>query len=307
MKVVFMGTPDFAVPSLQKLIENNYEIQAVFTQPDKPKGRGHKLCFSPVKELALEYNLPVYQPTTLRTQDIAEQIKSLKPDFIIVAAYGKILPKSILEIPEYGCINVHGSLLPKYRGAAPIQHAVLNGDKVTGITTMYMGEGLDTGDILLKEEVQIGEDETSEELFDRMKVVGADLLIKTLQGLVSGEVSPVPQDDALSTYASVITKDLSPIDWSLENYVIHNKVRGLNSWPCAESLYKGKKIKIHRTVIADADGSAGKLYCKDKKLYVYCGKGSLEILELQLENGKRMSGSAFLLGHPLTDDVILGE
>ncbi len=294
-----MGTPDFAVPTLKKLIEDGYDIISVFTQPDKPKGRGHKMQFSPVKELALENNLEIFQPNTLKDESVINLIKEQNPDVIVVAAYGKILPEDILNIPKYGCVNVHGSLLPKYRGAAPIQWAVLNGDKVTGVTTMLMGKGLDTGDMLLKREVEIPSDETSGELFDRLSLIGADLLVETLEALKSNTVTPQKQNDAESNYASLITKALSPIDWSKSAAEIHNQVRGLNPWPCASSHYGKKAIKVHCTKVIEGSGEAGKLFVSDKHLCVYCGKDALQLLEVQLENGKRMTGDVFLVGHPV--------
>lgn len=305
MKVVFMGTPDFAVPTLKKLIDKKYEVVSVFTQPDKPKGRGHKMQFPPVKELALENNIEVFQPTTLKDEAVVNLIKEQNPEVIVVAAYGKILPESILNIPKYGCINVHGSLLPKYRGAAPIQWSVLNGDKVTGVTTMYMGKGLDTGDMLLKKEVEILPDETAGELFDRLSVIGADLLTDTLDALVNNTVTPQKQDENESSYAPMITKALSPIDWNESALEIHNQVRGLNPWPCASSHFGEKAIKIHRTKVIDGKGQTGKLFVNNKHLCVYCGKGALQLLEVQLENGKRMTGDAFLVGHPINDDSCL--
>ncbi len=305
MKVVFMGTPDFAVPTLKKLIDKKYEVVSVFTQPDKPKGRGHKMQFPPVKELALENNIEVFQPTTLKDEAVVNLIKEQNPEVIVVAAYGKILPESILNIPNYGCINVHGSLLPKYRGAAPIQWSVLNGDKVTGVTTMYMGKGLDTGDMLLKKEVEILPNETAGELFDRLSVIGADLLTDTLDALVNNTVTPQKQDENESSYAPMITKALSPIDWNESALEIHNQVRGLNPWPCASSHFGKKAIKIHRTKVIDGKGQAGKLFVNNKHLCVYCGESALQLLEVQLENGKRMTGDAFLVGHPINDDSCL--
>lgn len=300
-----MGTPDFAVPTLQKLIDSDYEITSVFTQPDKPKGRGHKMQFSPVKELAIANNLEVFQPNTLKDEAVINSIREQCPDFIVVAAYGKILPEAILNIPPYGCINVHGSLLPKYRGAAPIQWSVLNGDKATGVTTMYMGKGLDTGDMLLKTEVEIGANETAGELFDRLAPIGADLLMETLEALVNKTVTPEKQDDSKSNYASIITKALSPIDWNKSATEIHNQVRGLNPWPCASSHFGEKGIKIHRTEVLNMSGKAGKLFMNGNHLCIYCGDGALQLVEVQLENGKRMSGDVFVNGHPIKDDSYL--
>lgn len=296
MNIVFMGTPDFAVPSLEALCESGHNVTAVFTQPDKPVGRKQILTPPDVKVCAEKHGLPVFQPATLKDNNSVEEIKSLNPDVIAVVAYGKILPKAVLDIPKYGCINVHGSLLPEYRGAAPIQQAVLNGDKVTGVTTMYMGEGLDTGDILLTRETEIGENETSAELFDRLSVMGADLLIETLSNLKN--ITPQKQDESKATYTSKITKELCPIDWNKNNTEIHNKVRGLQTWPVATSTLNGKDVKIHSTVLCDKGGAPGEIISVNP-LTVACGAGSLIIKELQLSGKKRMDSKSFLLGHPL--------
>ena len=297
MNIVFMGTPDFAVPTLERLCQSEHNVKAVFTQPDKPVGRKQIMTPPDVKVYAEKYGLKVFQPTSLKDDNSYKEIKELDPDVIVVVAYGKILPKNVLDIPRFGCVNVHGSLLPKYRGAAPIQQAVLNGDKVTGVTTMYMGEGLDTGDILLTKETEIGENETSAELFDRLAVMGADLLIDTLSKLSS--ITPVKQDESMATYTSKITKELCPIDWSLKNTEIHNKVRGLQTWPVAVSTLNGKDIKIHSTLLCDKQGRAGEIISTDP-LTVACGEGSLIIKELQLSGKKRMDSKSFLLGHKLT-------
>ena len=250
-----MGTPDFAVPCLQALIDNGENVQAVFTQPDKPKGRGYKMLPPPVKSLALTYNIPVYQPLSLKKGEDAENalniLKDLSPDLIIVVAYGKILPKEILELPKFYCINVHASLLPRYRGAAPIQWCVLNGEKETGVTTMLMAEGLDTGDMLLKESVAIGDDETASELHDRLSAVGAELLIKTISAVKVDTITREKQEDSLSNYASMITKDMCPIDFSLPAQQIHNKIRGLSASPCAVTMLNGKRLKIFKSTMSD--------------------------------------------------------
>ena len=298
MNIVFMGTPDFAVPTLEKLAQSGHNILAVYTQPDKPVGRKQILTPPDVKVCAEKYGIPVYQPTTLRDENSYKELKELNPDAIVVVAYGKILPKEILDIPRYGCVNVHGSLLPKYRGASPIQSAVLNGDKISGVTTMYMGVGLDTGDILLQSETEIGENETSAELFDRLAVMGADLLLETLTALENGTVKPVEQDDSLATHTAKITKDLCPIDWTKPNTEVHNKVRGLQTWPVATSTVNGKDIKIHSTLLCDKKGEAGEVISTNP-LTVACGTGSVVIKELQLNGKKRMDSKSFLLGHPL--------
>lgn len=296
MNIVFMGTPDFAVPPLERLCESEHNVKAVFTQPDKPVGRKQILTPPDVKVCAEKYGVQVFQPKTLKNDNSFEEIKAQNPDVIVVVAYGKILPKNILDIPKYGCINVHGSLLPKYRGAAPIQQAVLNGDKITGVTTMYMGEGLDTGDILLTSETEIGENETSAELFDRLSVMGADLLIETLSKLDS--ITPIKQDESKATYTSKITKELCPIEWTKPNTEIHNQVRGLQTWPVAVSTLNGKDVKIHSTLLCDKQGKAGEIISLNP-LTVACGEGSLIIKELQLSGKKRMDSKSFLLGHSL--------
>ncbi len=315
MNIVFMGTPDFAVPSLKALCgsENAYHISAVFTQPDKPVGRKRILTPPPVKSAA-PADVPVYQPATLKGEDVVNCLRELNPDLIVVVAYGKILPKNILDIPKCGCINIHGSLLPKYRGAAPIQRAVIDGETVTGVTSMLMSEGLDTGDILLQEKVNILPNETSGELFDRLSLVGADLLLRTIDKLMSGTVIPRKQDDTLSTYAAMLDKSESPIDFTCGAPAIHNKVRGMNPWPVATAVLPsdgkaflanskdaavGKKIKIYRTRLLNSETSlaaAGTVLCTSP-LIVACGKGTIELVEVQPEGGKRMTGDAFARGY----------
>lgn len=301
MRIVFMGTPDFAVPSLEALLRRGHEIAAVYTQPDKPKGRGHKLLPPPVKVLALEHNIPVYQPTTFRNAEAVETLRALQPELIVVAAYGKILPPDVLAIPPYGCINVHGSLLPKYRGAAPIQWAVLNGDKVTGVTIQRMAEGVDTGDMLAKAETEIGPDETSGELFDRLMVLGAELLVDTIDKL--NTLTPEPQDDALATHAPMIQKEMGAVDWTKPASQVHNLVRGLNPWPAAYLTIDGKRMKLWKTKPVKARGLPGVLTVLDGEMTVYCGEDAVQLVEIQPENGKRMRGSDYLRGHPLTHDI----
>lgn len=299
MRVVFMGTPDFAVPSLQKLLDRGEDVCAVFTQPDKPKGRGHKLQAPPVKELALKHNIPVYQPTTLRDEAAQAILKDLAPEVIIVAAYGKLLPKAVLDLPPHGCINVHGSLLPKYRGAAPIQWAVINGEKTAGVTTMYMGEGMDTGDMLLKAETEVGEDETAGELFDRLMVLGAELLDETLNALQAGTLTRTPQNEAEATHAPMLSKELSKLDFTRPAEELHNLIRGLNPWPCAVATLHGKRMKLLASKVVPQQGAPGTVAEHNGELLVYCGQDALALTELQTENGKRMSGGQYLLGHPL--------
>lgn len=298
MNIVFMGTPDFAVPSLLSLVKSEHKVLAVFTQPDKPKGRGYTLTPPPVKVCAAENNIPVYQPEKVKDGTAFEIIKELAPDVIVVVAYGKILPKNIIDYPKYGCINVHGSLLPKYRGAAPIQWAVLNGESETGVTTMLMNEGLDTGDILLKSVTKIGENETSGELFDRLMTMGADLLLETLDGLSKNKLTPIKQDDSLSTYASVLDKSLCQIDWNKSAVEVHNKVRGLSPWPVAVTMLNGKRVKIHKTEVSDGSGDAGEIISLNP-LTVACKSGAVKIITLQLEGKKAMDSKSFLAGHKL--------
>lgn len=301
MKIVFMGTPEFAVPCLERIIKDGHEVAAVFTQPDKPKGRGYAMTPPPVKVCALEHGIEVFQPKSMKNGEAFEILKEIAPELIAVVAFGKILPKEILELPKYGCINVHGSLLPKYRGAAPIQWSVLNGDKVTGITTMYMDVGLDTGDMLLKSETEIGENETSGELHDRMAQIGAELLSETIKGLEKGTVTRTKQDDSESCYASMLDKSMCAINWNDSAAKVHNKVRGLSPWPVAVTAINGKKVKIHKTLIHAGDGVQGQ--CGEivslVPFVVACGQGSVEILELQLEGKKRMKSRDFLMGHRL--------
>ena len=290
MNILFMGTPEFAVPSLKKIIFSKHNIVGVFTQPDKPKGRGYKLSFPAVKEEALK--------------------QELNPDVIVVVAYGKILPKEIIKFPKYGCINVHASLLPKYRGAAPIQWSIINGEKITGITTMYMNEGLDTGDIILKKSVEIEDNETSHELSNKLSMMGANLLLDTLELIDSGGLNRIKQNDEDASYAPMIDKSLSWIDWNKSAKEIHNLVRGLNSWPSAITKINGKIFKIHRTKICEEkieNEESGKII-SISPLVVSCGYNtSLEIIELQCEGKKRMLSSDFLRGHKLTINTKLGE
>lgn len=308
MKVIFMGTPDFAVPCLEKLIEKKYEVAAVFSQPDKPVGRKQILTPPPVKECAIQNDIPVYQPSTLRNEETIEQIKSINADVIIVVAYGKILPVEVLNAAKYGCINVHASLLPKYRGAAPIQWAVINGDKETGVTIMQMDEGLDTGDMLRVEKTEILENETSEELFDRLSHLGADALIKTLDVIENENTAPVSQPEGDFGYAKKITKELSPINWNSTAFEVHNLVRGLQTWPCASTKINGKNVKIHKTILSDKTGmNAGEVVDNKNVLRVCCGDGKcVDILELQLEGKKKMDAKSFLLGNRIEIGTVIG-
>lgn len=307
MRIVFMGTPDFAIPCLKALAEDGNEIAGVFTQPDKPKGRGYTLTPPPVKELALQYGYPVYQPATLRDAEVQTMIQTLAPDMIVVVAYGKILPKEVLDIPPYGCINVHASLLPAYRGAAPIQQAVLDGRTVTGVTAMYMDVGLDTGDMLMKTEVAIGENETADELHDRLSAAGAVLIVRVVHAAAEGTLVRQAQDDSLSSYAGMLTKEMSKINFMKSAAEVHNKVRGLNSWPSASAVLNGKRVKIHRTLVREGNGEPGQVLSLHP-LVVACGEGAVEIVELQPEGKRKMDAAAFVNGlHGVTAEQLRFE
>ena len=310
MRVVFMGTPDFSVPTLEKIIEAGHEVIGVVTQPDKAKGRGKKVLFPPDKETALAHDLPVYQPRRARDPEFIEEMKTLNPDVMVVVAFGQILPKAILDIPKYGCINVHASLLPKYRGAAPIQWAVIRGEKVSGVTTMQMDVGLDTGDMLLKKEVLLDEEETGGSLHDKLSTLGGDLLIETLKKIEAGDIHPEKQDDSQAgEYARMLDKNLGRIDFSMPAVEIERLIRGLNPWPSAFTSYNGKTMKLWK---AKADncgqGVPGQVIHVDKNSFtVQTGQGTLQILELQMEGKKRMDAGAFLRGCPLETGTMLGQ
>ena len=299
MRIVFMGTPDFAVPSLQALIDAGHDVCAVYTQPDKPQGRKQILTAPPVKTLALAHDIPVFQPNTLKNEDEQARLRELAPEVIIVVAYGKLLPKAVLDIPPHGCINVHGSLLPRWRGAAPIQWAVIAGDEMAGVTTMQMAEGLDTGDMLLTYETKVGEKETAGELFDRLAQSGAELLNQTLVKL--DEITPRPQDDAQSCYAHMLDKQMAVIDWSKSAHEIDCLIRGLNPWPIALTTLSGERLKVFAAEKAAGNGEPGTVLEADPKkgLTVACGEGALKLTEIQLVGGKRMKATDFLRGHAI--------
>lgn len=308
MKILFMGTPDFAVPCLEALLQSGHEVCGAVTQPDKPKGRGHKLQPTPVKECALAHNIPVFQPAALKDGAFTEIAAQLAPDIIIVVAYGKLLPKDLLVLPPLGCVNVHASLLPKYRGAGPIQWSVINGEKETGITTMYMGEGLDTGDMLLQRATEIQPEETASELHDRLAVIGAELLLKTLTELENGTAQRIPQDDTLATYAPMISKQTGHIDWTKPAQEIVNLIRGCNSWPIAYTIYNGEPLKIIRATVGEkTDKPAGALLgVQQGRLAVAAGDGTLVLVsELQFPGSKRMSVESYLNGHTIDMNQIL--
>ena len=309
MNILFMGTPEFAVPCLKALIESSDNVCGVVTQPDKPAGRGHRLTPPPVKVLAEEHGIPVFQPETLKDFAFSEHLEKLNPELIIVVAYGKILPEYILKFSKYGCINMHASLLPKYRGAGPIQWSVLNGEEKTGVTSMLMEKGLDTGDMLLKCETAIGEYETASELHDRLMVMGADLLIETIEELKKGTLKPEKQDDKLSCYAPMISKEMAKIDWSKPAREVINLICGMNSWPVAHTDYLGEFMKVYRAVIGNtAKGECGKIVSADSKgLEVICGDGETIIIdEVQFKGSKAMRVKDYLNGHEIKVGEILG-
>ena len=302
MRVVFMGTPDIAATCLKKIIADGFEVAAVYTQPDRPKGRGMKMVYSPVKEVALENNLPVYQPETFRDDETVQQLADLQPDVVAVVAYGRILPQRVLDIPGKGCINIHASLLPAYRGSAPYQWAVLDGLKETGVSAMYLCAQMDAGDVIDVAKTPIGENETAGELLDRLAVLGADLLSKTLGALEKGSVTATRQDESLVSYAPMLDKSICPMDWSKSAQQLHNHVRGLHPWPVATMELQGTKFKVHATRVVDAshNQTPGSVIALTKTgLQMACGEGILEILTLQAEGGKRMAAPDYFRGHPL--------
>ena len=306
MRILFMGTPDFAVASLKRLVEDGHDVCGVFTQPDKPKNRGHKKAFSPVKEYALTVGIPVYQPVKLRDGEALRLVEELAPELIVVAAYGRILPEDILNTPPYGSINVHSSILPKYRGAAPINWAILNGDSVTGVTIMYMAKELDAGDVILCRETAIDPDEDAQMLTARLAALGADALAEAVERLHDGTAVRLPQDHSAYTYAPMLDRSLSPLDFSKSARQLHDQVRGLIPWPCASMTLDGKNVKVYRTAVGGETAlAAGKIAEAGKQgLAIACGDGRLLcILELQAEGGKRMAAADYLRGHPVQVDV----
>jgi len=303
MRILFMGTPDFAVASLRRLVEDGHEVCGVFTQPDKPKNRGHKLLPTPVKEYAMSQNLPVYQPEKMRDGTALAIVQELAPELIVVAAYGRILPVDILETPKYGSINVHASILPKYRGAAPINWAILNDEPETGVSIMYMAQALDAGDVLRVARTPIGPEEDLPSLWDRLAQLGAQALSETIPTLADGTAVRMPQDETQMTYAPMLSKELSPIDWSHSARAIDCQVRGLQPWPCATAELAGTSFKIYRTTPgAPCTQAPGTILSAGKQgIEVACGDGmSLFVTELQAQGGKRMSAAAYLLGHPIS-------
>lgn len=309
MRIVFMGTPDFSVPTLEALVLGGHQVIAAVTQPDKPKGRGKAVLMTPVKEKALELSIPIYQPAKVREPEFIEILKELAPDVIVVVAFGQILPKEILDLPRYGCVNVHASLLPKYRGAAPIQWAVIDGEPVSGVTTMLMDVGLDTGDILETRELPLDKKETGGSLFEKLSRLGGELILSTLEKLENGTAVRTPQGEAGTSYAKMLTKSMGEIDWSMEALQIERLVRGLNPWPSAYTFLGGKTLKIWQAQVTEGPltGRPGRARVTKDGLLVETGKGFLSVTELQLEGKKRMDTAAFLRGFQLEDGIVLGE
>ena len=300
MRIVFMGTPDIAATCLKKLLAEGFQVVGVYTQPDRPKGRGMKMVFSPVKEVALAENIPVFQPENFREEETVQQLAELKPDVCAVVAYGRILPQKVLDIPTKGCVNIHASLLPQYRGSAPYQWAVLDGCGETGVTAQYMALQMDAGDVIDIEKTPIGENETAGELLDRLAVLGAELLSRTMHRLEAGPVAGVPQEESKVTFAPMLDKSMCPIDWNKTAQQVHNQVRGLHPWPVATAELAGTKFKIHETVVAEGSGAPGTILALTKTgLLVACGEGAVEIRSLQAEGGKRMAAPDYFRGHPL--------
>ncbi len=307
MNIIFMGTPEFAVPCLERLIQDGHTVSLVITQADKPKGRGQKLTPPPVKACALTHSIPVFQPASLKSADVQEELRGYQADVIVVVAYGKILPKAILQMPRFGCVNVHASLLPRYRGAAPIQWAVLNGERESGVTTMFMDEGLDTGDMLLKETCEIGENMTAGELHDVLSVQGAELLSETLQQLSAGTLTRTPQTDE-SCYAPMLDKSLCALDFSKPAEQLHNQVRGLNPWPSATAMVGGNLLKIHQTRLGTSCDAPPNTVISLSPFTVSCGNGtSLQLKEVQAQGGKRMLADDYFRGHPLALNTVFSK
>lgn len=309
MKVIFMGTPDFSVGTLEALVAAGHEVVLAVTQPDKPKGRGKEMQYTPVKECALKYNIPVYQPRRVREPECIEELRKYEADIMVVVAFGQILPKDILEMTEYGCVNVHASLLPKYRGAAPIQWSIIDGEEVTGVTTMQMNEGLDTGDMLLKVEIPIEEKETGGSLHDKLAEAGAKLCVETLEGLQAGTITPIPQGETTTSYAKMLDKQLGNINWSKSGVEIERLIRGLSPWPSAYTNWNDKVMKIWDAscVSVESDARPGTIIQVTKDSFlVKTGEGLLEVRELQIPGKKRMDAGAFLRGYQVKEGEVLG-
>lgn len=310
MRIIYMGTPDFAVNTLKELIESRHEVIAVFTQPDKPQGRKQQLVMPPVKEMALAHDIPVYQPMKIREPEYVELIQSLRPDVIVVVAFGQILPKEILDTPQFGCINVHASLLPRYRGAAPVQWSILNGDGETGVTIQRMDVGIDTGDIILQKKLSVAPDETADTLFDKLAAMGGPLVLETLDQLSAGTAHYQKQDEGQACYVKMLKKEMGFIDWSQSAVILERLVRGLNSWPCAYTFLDGKQLKIWSSEVCglETEGAVpGQVVCDEQELIVATGDGCLKIRELQLAGKKRMEAQDFLRGYRNLKNTVLGQ
>ncbi|PIR25164.1 MAG: methionyl-tRNA formyltransferase [Deltaproteobacteria bacterium CG11_big_fil_rev_8_21_14_0_20_42_23] len=308
MKIVFMGSATFALPTLHKLVESEHHIVEVVCQPDKPAGRGYETHACPVAEYCKKVGLNLYQPKSLKTTDVYEHLAAHNADVFVVVAYGKLLPKNILDLPKHGCVNIHASILPKYRGAAPINWAIINGESETGVCTMLLDEGMDTGDILLFCATEITDCETAQSLHDHLAPIGADLLMQTLEELQKGEVKPIPQDDSLASYAPILTKELGHIDWNKSSDEIYNRIRGLTPWPGAYCFINNKRLRLHEVAPTHEthQEKPGTILECDESLSIACGKGKLYLLEVQLEGKKKMSAKDFLHGHALNEGDVLG-
>ena len=302
MRVVFMGTPDIAATCLKKILDDGFQVVGVYTQPDRPKGRGMKMVFSPVKEVALAAGIPVFQPENFREEETVEQLRQLQPDVVAVVAYGRILPQKVLDLVPQGFINIHASVLPAYRGSAPYQWAVLNGDAETGVSAQYMVREMDAGDVVGLRRTPIGPDETAGELLDRLAVLGADLLSCTLADFEKGKLVPQVQDPQQVTFAPMLDKTMCAIDWTKSAQQIHNQVRGLHPWPVATMELKGQKFKVHKTAVVEGSGTPGQILGLTKQgLMIACGEGAILVTSLQAEGGKRMAAPDYFRGHPLED------
>ena len=300
MRVVFMGTPDIAATCLKKILADGFEVVGVYTQPDRPKGRGMKMVYSPVKEVAIAHEIPVFQPENFRADEDVQALRELNPDVVAVVAYGRILPQRVLDIPTKGCVNIHASLLPQYRGSAPYQWAVLDGLKETGVSAQHMALKMDAGDVIDVAKTPIGEDETAGELLDRLAVLGADLLSRVLTRFANDDVAGIPQNEADVSFAPMLDKSMCPIDWNKSAQQVHNHVRGLHPWPVATMELNGQKFKVHATRIVEGSGQAGEILGLTKTgLKIACGEGAIEVTQLQAEGGKRMAAPDYFRGHPL--------
>ncbi len=312
MKIVFMGTPDFAGEALKALLKSKHNVTAVFTQPDKPKGRGNKLSYPPVKEIALENSLPVHQPVRIRDEESLKLIKELDPDVIVVAAYGKILPKELLEIPKFGCINIHASILPKYRGSAPIHWSIINGEKETGITIMQMDEGMDTGDILLIDKLEISENDSTGDLFQKLSILGGDLLLKALDGIEAGKISPVKQKNEEATYAPMLKKEDELIDWHIPSKDLHNKIRGMNPWPGVYTFFRGERLKIQKSILISEDKETGLtpgeiIDISPGRILVAAKKGITSLVTVQPAGKRQLDSKDFVNGYKVIKGELLGQ